>query len=45
MSAWLEGVMVKKVSFSMAGKGRGHKVNVSLARRGHGKKSKFMHGW
>jgi hypothetical protein len=31
MSALLEGGVVKKVSFSMAGKERGQKVNVSMA--------------
>jgi hypothetical protein len=32
----VERVVVKKVIFSISGKGRGQKVNVSMAKRGHG---------
>jgi hypothetical protein len=38
MSTWLEVSNVKKVSFSMTGKGVVKKVSFSMAGKGHGQK-------
>jgi hypothetical protein len=43
ISAWLEGSVIKKVRFSLAGKRRGQEC-FSMAKKGMPKKNKFLHG-